>query len=409
MALAITYILRHVFLFCEEECRNSIYRTCKLWRKNAGWVNPRVSYLKCVNVSNFKFAKMLFDCYGEYFADNSILMAARPHKELCSHILRMLDYNSITSLAEGSELGWAAFHGHMELVNKLLENPFSSNVDEHAIIHAVIGGHLLIVDRLFEIYLAKHAAKNKIAYSHTDVNDHLELELVNNIVENACEYGCLDIVDKYLPLSDPSDNDNSAIVIASGCGHLDIVDRLLQDARVDPSAQIGDAMRRASMNGHLAVINRLLEDPRVNPWGDPIMNACEYGHIQIVERLLKDPRAELILKHESAIIVALDHSRLEIAKLLLKDPRALGDADTGSEENVANTALYFACSRGYTEIVQILLKDSRSNPSANDNRALRGAELHEHPEVVTLLQQHITMRLLRDPRVTAIAHEPVTN
>jgi hypothetical protein len=47
-------------------------------------------------------------------------------------------------------------------------------------------------------------------------------------------------------------------------GHLAIVERLLQDDRVDPSAEDNYAVRMAAENGHLAVVDRLLEDDRVD-------------------------------------------------------------------------------------------------------------------------------------------------
>jgi hypothetical protein len=43
-----------------------------------------------------------------------------------------------------------------------------------------------------------------------------------------------------------------------------VVERLLQDKRVDPSANGNNAVRRAAAMGHLAVVDRLLEDDRVD-------------------------------------------------------------------------------------------------------------------------------------------------
>jgi hypothetical protein len=48
-------------------------------------------------------------------------------------------------------------------------------------------------------------------------------------------------------------------------GHLFIVERLLADPRVDPSADNNCAIRWASSKGHLAIVERLLADPRVDP------------------------------------------------------------------------------------------------------------------------------------------------
>jgi hypothetical protein len=56
---------------------------------------------------------------------------------------------------------------------------------------------------------------------------------------------------------------DSAIRIASFNGHLAVVERLLADPRVDPSAKDNAAIRWASKKGHLAVVERLLADPRV--------------------------------------------------------------------------------------------------------------------------------------------------
>ena len=48
-------------------------------------------------------------------------------------------------------------------------------------------------------------------------------------------------------------------------------------------------------NGHLSIVERLLQDTRVDPSGNgnaDIRNACENRHIEIVERLLQDHRVD---------------------------------------------------------------------------------------------------------------------
>jgi ankyrin repeat protein len=61
----------------------------------------------------------------------------------------------------------------------------------------------------------------------------------------------------------PSADNNLAIRWASDRGHIDIVNRLLEDLRVDPSADNNLAIRWASDRGHIDIVNRLLEDLRV--------------------------------------------------------------------------------------------------------------------------------------------------
>ena len=90
---------------------------------------------------------------------------------------------------------------------------------------------------------------------------------------------------------DPSARYNDAIRQASKNGHIEVVNRLLQDPRVDPSARDNYAIRFASINGHIEVVNRLLQDNRVDPsdrdnWA--IRHASYSGHIEVVNRLLQD-------------------------------------------------------------------------------------------------------------------------
>jgi hypothetical protein len=55
----------------------------------------------------------------------------------------------------------------------------------------------------------------------------------------------------------------SSLVRAAAAGDLDRVDRLLQDARVDPAARNNGAILYASADGDLSIVDRLLQDERV--------------------------------------------------------------------------------------------------------------------------------------------------
>lgn len=82
---------------------------------------------------------------------------------------------------------------------------------------------------------------------------------------DACRIGDVIRVDAALRRCDSLWHD--AIVVASSYGHLLVVERLLQDTRIDPSAYKSYAAVLAAQNGHVAVVDRLLEDPRVDPAG----------------------------------------------------------------------------------------------------------------------------------------------
>ncbi|UCG51380.1 MAG: ankyrin repeat domain-containing protein, partial [Candidatus Latescibacterota bacterium] len=82
--------------------------------------------------------------------------------------------------------------------------------------------------------------------------------------------------------------------------------------------------------------------------------------------------------------------QLEIVKLLLKGKRV----DPSARDN---EAILYAAQFGHTEIVELLLKDPRVDPSANRNAAIRRAAENGHVGIVELL--------LKDPRVDPSARD----
>jgi ankyrin repeat protein len=123
---------------------------------------------------------------------------------------------------------------------------------------------------------------------------------------------------------DPSARNNVAIRSASQKGHLAVVERLLQDERVDPSIIANAAIRFASMHGHLAVVERLLQDPRVDPSDNnnySIRYASCCGHLAVVEILLQDPRVDLSANNNDAILWASTNGHLAVFERLIQDER----------------------------------------------------------------------------------------
>ena len=121
--------------------------------------------------------------------------------------------------------------------------------------------------------------------------------LKSSVFKTYAEKGDIEIVELLLadPRVDPSANDNYAIELASQKGHDKVVELLLVDPRVDPSAYDNYAIRMASQNGHDKVVELLLADPRVDPSADnnyAIQLASQKGHDKVVE-LLKNYFAEL--------------------------------------------------------------------------------------------------------------------
>ena len=123
----------------------------------------------------------------------------------------------------------------------------------------------------------------------------------------------LEIVKLYCRFSyiDPSADNNYAIRTASQKGYEGIVQLLLQDARVDPSAKDpsdwDNAIQLASQNGHGDIVRLLLQDSRVDPSANSsyaICTASANGHEGIVRLLLQDSRVDPSARDNEAIRIA---------------------------------------------------------------------------------------------------------
>ena len=204
-----------------------------------------------------------------------------------------------------------------------------------------------------------HAAHGRLAHVQRMLILQSDELLVNGDVcralQRAAENGHVDVVNYLLRLrdacSDPSANDNLAILLASENGHLAVVQRLLQDRRVDPSAGDNEAIQGAAHFGHLAVVERLLRDKRVDPSADDnyaIRAAAENGHVAVVERLLRDKRVDPTADQYYAVRLAAQYDHLAVVDRLLEDDRV--DAAVAIRHSRPEDLNRFECRERLTEI-----------------------------------------------------------
>ena len=66
-------------------------------------------------------------------------------------------------------------------------------------------------------------------------------------------------------LWDPEKQIESFKTVCKDGGDLDLLDLLLGESGVNPSLEDNEAIHLSSRNGHHLVVNRLLQDSRVNP------------------------------------------------------------------------------------------------------------------------------------------------
>ena len=176
------------------------------------------------------------------------------------------------------------------------------------------------------------------------------------------------------PSVNPSADDNYAIVKTSKDGSYTLVDLLLQDGRADPSANESDAFLWASKNGHVAVVDLLLRDGRIDPTADnnyAIREASENGHLAVVDRLLQDPPSwhpyrgivDPSAVNNYAIRQASYYGHLAVVDRLLREPIRRG-VDPSADDNYAISMAY---EHGDVALINRLLQDPRIDPSILDD------------------------------------------
>ncbi|KAJ2991118.1 hypothetical protein HDV02_003945 [Globomyces sp. JEL0801] len=148
--------------------------------------------------------------------------------------------------------------------------------------------------------------------------------------------------------------------------NADIVQTLIEDKRVDPSAEDNHAIRCACSDGLTEIVKILLKDERVNPSAldnAAFICACLIGHTEIVKMMLKDKRVNPSANENMAIRVASYGAQTNIVHLLLKDQRVDPSADH-------NYVIRRAFDHGHIDTVKMLLKDERVDFSSMDGYSM---------------------------------------
>jgi len=179
---------------------------------------------------------------------------------------------------------------------------------------------------------------------------------------------------------DPTTSGNFAILWSSEHGYHDIVNLLLKDGRADPSAQNNASIIVATMKGYLEVVRLLLNDPRVDPSAQnnmAIAMASEKGYLEIAKLLLNNPKVDPSMLN--SLGRAILHGNDKIVKLLLEGK---SDPTRNGNENIIVASKY-----GFYNIVKLLLEDGRADPSAKDNDSIKWAKYNKHYNIVKLLSE----------------------
>jgi ankyrin repeat protein len=292
--------------------------------------------------------------------------------------------------------------GHLEIVKMLMLDPrvtLEEDWDVKILRAAADIGHCDVVDWLVQDNRVNPGFDRAFALRYyclagdtrraRELLSNPQFECASSMLVDASHNGRAQIVELLLcdPRVDPSAHDNQAVTVASSRGHAQVVKLLLDDSRVDPSSDAIFAIKHSSRNGHEEVVRLLLDDPRVNPASSnnfAIQWASHEGHDNVVKLLLADHRVDPSAHDNCVFHYACQMGRVAVVKLLLADPRVDPAAD-------ANWAIQLCSRHGHEVLVKLLMADPRVDPSAENNYAIQVSTVRGHAAVVKLL--------LADPRV----------
>lgn len=154
---------------------------------------------------------------------------------------------------------------------------------------------------------------------------------------------------------------------------------------------------KACKNGGVEYMKHLLIYEKINPscFHDlPIIYACDNGHTEIVKILLNagvDPST-----HENHMILSTTaYGHIDILEMILKDTRV--DPSVNDNDGILNAVIQFQGgkflsieemiygkkaknydieSKKFFSMVEMLLKDGRTDPTTRDNNCIRWADYH---------------------------------
>lgn len=170
---------------------------------------------------------------------------------------------------------------------------------QRAIYSAVMNGHLKIVERLL-----------RDARVDPSTDD-------NRCIRVASGYGHVEIISRLLEDTrvDPTARDNACIRRASEYHHLGAVQRLLQDSRVDPAVNDNECVINAARSPQWNVYDWNYPD---EPDRVPVRHTQQW---QLVDSLLRDPRVDPSARDSMALCVACEGNNWLVVDLLLQDER----------------------------------------------------------------------------------------
>uniref|UniRef100_L2FBA5 Nacht and ankyrin domain protein n=1 Tax=Colletotrichum fructicola (strain Nara gc5) TaxID=1213859 RepID=L2FBA5_COLFN len=280
-----------------------------------------------------------------YACVGGLLKAAR------AIIDRGVDVNALEGGHCGNALQAAAFNGHSDVVQLLLNKGANANVQcgeyGNALQAASYRGHLDVARLLLEEGAIINAQGGRF----------------ETALQAASKSGHLDVVGLLLHkdanVNIQGEANGNALAAASSGGHIRIVELLLNHgADINaPGGFDGSALQTASSHGHIGIVKMLLKQGadvhmQTRGYGNALNGACARGNLEVVQLLL-DKGADIHTQGGfigNALHAAAYGGNEEIVKMLVDR-----GADVHATGGQFGSALQAACWGGHEKAVRTII------------------------------------------------------
>ena len=364
-------------------------------------------HLECVKLI-IEFSTIIID--ADVYNDNKQtalhLACENGHTDIAKYLINNAKCSpTIVDNISRTPLHVASSRGYLELVKLLMEittvcdNLNVTDINQQTPLHlACIYGHENVVECLFP---------------HTKCNPNFKDLCYNTALHLASSNGHLECVKLIIESSTiiiDADvynvNKQTALHLACENGHTDIAKYLINNAKCSPT--IVDNISRtplhvASSRGYLELVKLLMEVTTVCDnlnvtdinQQTPLHLACNYGHENVVECLFPHTKCNPNFKdlcYNTALHLASSNGHLECVKLIIESSTIIIDADVYNVNK--QTALHLACENGHTDIAKYLINNAKCSPTIVDNISrtpLHVASSRGYLELVKLLMEVTTV------------------
>ena len=289
---------------------------------------------------------------------SSLMIASQNgHTETVSLLLQNGAHVNMQENDGRSSLMIASQNGHTETVSLLLQNGAHVNMQENdgwsSLMIASQNGHTETVSLLLQNGAHVNMQENDGRSSLMIASQNGHTETVSLLLQNGAHVNM------------QKNNGWSSLMIASQNGHTETVSLLLQNgAHVNMQENDGwSSLMIASQNGHTETVSLLLQNGahvnmQANNGQSSLMLAIMKGHTETALHLIEnDADASLVNGWgDSALTLAVEKDMMSVVQEIVGKIKILDGGILDHRNASGNSPLMIACSRGHTEIAEMLLR-----------------------------------------------------